>query len=141
MDDTDRDELARSAGIPTEIPAGVTPLPRLGFADNVKEAAKHVGQSVKSQSGKTRQSDILSAMLMPVTCIALVAASVCANWARLVVALLALCSVLFYVLSRIGIMRTLNERQAVLVWHILSATFLMGITFAFVFLEILNSLR
>ncbi|MBK9205708.1 MAG: hypothetical protein IPL73_25470 [Candidatus Obscuribacter sp.] len=57
------------------------------------------------------------------------------------VALIALCSVMFYVLSRVGIMRTLNERQAVLIWHILSATFLMGITFAFVFLEILNTIR
>lgn len=136
------DELAKSAGIPTEIPSGVqAPLPRLGLVDNVKEAALHVGKSVKNQGSKTRQSDILSSLLMPVTCVALMAASICMSWARLVVALIALCSVMFYVLSRVGIMRTLNERQAVLIWHILSATFLMGITFAFVFLEILNTIR
>lgn len=115
-------------------------VPRLGFIDNVLEALKHVRQSVKNQGGRVRSSDYLSILLVPVTCVALLAASLCASWARLLVSLLALCSVLFYVLARIGIMRTLTERQAALIWHILMATFLMGITFAFVFLEILNSM-
>ena len=117
-----------------------TPLPRLSFVDNVKEAFRHVRRSVNSQGGKVRTADHLSIWLVPVTCVALMAASFTASWARLIISLLALCSVLFYVLARIGIMRTLNERQAALIWHILMATFLMGITFAFVFLEILNSL-
>ena len=61
------DELAKSAGIPTEIPSGVqAPLPRLGLVDNVKEAALHVGKSVKNQGSKTRQSDILYSLLMKV---------------------------------------------------------------------------
>ncbi|MBI5174186.1 MAG: hypothetical protein SFV17_24100 [Candidatus Obscuribacter sp.] len=116
------------------------PVPRLGFVDNVKEAFRHISRSVKAQRGRIRSADYLSIFLVPVTCIALMAASFCASWSRLIVSLIALCSVLFYVLARIGIMRTLNERQAALIWHILMSTFLMGITFAFVFLEILNSL-
>ena len=113
-------------------------VPRLGFTDNVTEALKHVQKSVNSQGSKVRTSDYVSIWLMPVTCMSLMAATLCGGWARLIVSILALASILYYVLARIGIMRTLNERQAALIWHILLATFLMGITFAYVFLEIIN---
>ncbi|MBK7748594.1 MAG: hypothetical protein IPI39_15220 [Candidatus Obscuribacter sp.] len=85
------DELAKSAGIPTEIPSGVqAPLPRLVWSTTSKKQPLHVGKSVKNQGSKTRQSDILSSLLMPVTRMALMAASICMSCLQSVVALIAL---------------------------------------------------
>ncbi len=114
---------------------------RLGFFENISESAKHVRNSVNSQGKTLRQSDHLSAMMVPATSFALMAAVLAGGWARLVVSVIALAALLFYVLSRIGIMRTLSERQAALIWHIFLGLFLMGITFSFVFLEISNRIR
>lgn len=114
---------------------------RLGFFANVNESFKHVSKSVDSQGSSLRQSDHLTALLVPATSFALLAAVLSGGWARLVVSIIAMAALLFYVLSRIGIMRTLNERQATLIWHIFLGLFLMGITFSFVFLEIVNRIR
>jgi len=114
---------------------------RLGFLENISESAKHVSKSVDSQGKTLRQSDHLTALLVPATSFALLAAVLAGGWARLIVSIIAMAALLFYVLSRIGIMRTLNERQAALIWHIFLGLFLMGITFSFVFLEIVNRIR
>jgi hypothetical protein len=116
-------------------------VPRLGFGENVTEAIKHVKKSVDSQGANVRASDKLSAWLVPATSVALMAAVLCAGWARMAISILCLASLLYYILGRIGIMRTLSERQATLVWHILLGTFLLGIVFTFVYLEIVNRVR
>ena len=116
-------------------------MPRLGFGENVTEAIKHVKKSVDSQGSSLRASDKISAWLVPVTSVGLMAAVLCAGWARMAISILCLASLLYYILGRIGIMRTLSERQATLVWHILLGTFLLGIVFTFVYLEIVNRVR
>jgi len=116
-------------------------VPRLGFGENVTEAIKHVKKSVDSQGSSVRASDKLSSWLVPVTSVGLMAAVLCAGWARMAISILCLASLLYYILGRIGIMRTLSERQATLVWHILLGTFLLGIVFTFVYLEIVNRVR
>ncbi|MFA7335404.1 MAG: hypothetical protein WC028_01365 [Candidatus Obscuribacterales bacterium] len=118
-----------------------TKVERLGFFENIKESAKHVGKSVETQGKSVRVEDKISSLLVPVTCIGLTIAVTIGGWARLIVSTLALAALLYYVLSRIGIMRTLSERQAALIWHIVLSVFLLGITFSFVFLEVLNRIR
>ena len=116
-------------------------LPRLGFAANVSETVKHVGKSVNAQGGNIRASDKLSAFLVPATSAGLMAAVLCVGWARMAISIICLAALLYYILGRIGIMRSLNERQATLVWHLLLGTFLLGIVFTFVYLEIVNRVR
>ena len=114
---------------------------RLGFFENISESVKHVGKSVETQGKTFREEDKISSLLVPVTCIGLTIAVTIGGWARLIVSTLALAALLYYVLSRIGIMRSLSERQAALIWHIVLSVFLLGITFSFVFLEVLNRIR
>lgn len=116
-------------------------VPRLGFADNVSEALKHTKKSIDAQGSAGRPSDKLSAWLVPITSVALAAAVFCAGWARMGISIICLAALLYFILSRIGIMRTLSERQASLVWHLLLGTFQMGIMFTVVYLEILDHLR
>ncbi|MBU6454192.1 MAG: hypothetical protein KGS72_20605 [Cyanobacteria bacterium REEB67] len=116
-------------------------LPRLGFTANVSETVKHVSKSVNAQGSNIRASDKLSAFLVPATSAGLMAAVLCAGWARMAISIICLASLLYYILGRIGIMRSLNERQATLVWQLLLGCFLMGIVFTFVYLEIVNRVR
>jgi len=116
-------------------------VPRLGFGENVTEAIKHVKKSVDSQGSNVRASDKLSAWLVPATSVALMAAVLNQGWPRMAISIICLASLLYYILGRIGIMRTFNERQATLIWHILLGTFLLGIVFTFVYLEIVSRLR
>ena len=137
---------AQPAAAPAAAAAPVNPdapikVERLGFGANVTEAAKHIKKSVDSQGGKLRASDKFSAWLVPCTSVGLMAAVLCAGWARMAISIICLASLLYYILGRIGIMRTLSERQATLVWHILLGTFLLGIVFSFVYLEIVNRVR
>jgi len=135
------------AGEPSEAPAAPfdpdapRKVERLGFGANVTEAAKHIKKSVDSQGGKLRASDKFSAWLVPCTSVGLMAAVLCAGWARMAISIICLASLLYYILGRIGIVRTLSERQATLIWHILLGTFLLGIVFSFVYLEIVNRVR
>lgn len=114
---------------------------RIGFWANITQTIKHVAEASNSDAGKVRKEDYFTIILVPITSILLLVAVLSVGWARLLVSLLSLGTIFYYVLARIGIMRTLSERQAVLVWHILMATFLMGITFSFVYLEVANHFR
>jgi len=131
-EDTSKSEINLEAPIKVE---------RLGFGANVTEAAKHIKKSVDSEGGRLRASDKLSAWLVPCTSAGLMAAVLCAGWARMAISIICLASLLYFILGRIGIVRTMSERQATLVWHILLGTFLLGIVFSFVYLEIVNRVR
>ncbi|CAN5320235.1 hypothetical protein BH11CYA1_BH11CYA1_50180 [soil metagenome] len=124
-----------------EVEAKATKVERLGFFENLNETARHLGKSIETQGRSIREEDKLSSLLVPATCIGLTIAVTVGGWARLVVSTLALAALLYYVLSRIGIVRSLTERQAALIWHIVLSVFLLGITFSFVFLEVLNRIR
>jgi Na+-transporting NADH:ubiquinone oxidoreductase subunit NqrB len=128
-------EVSGSDNVPTG------QVPRLGFAANVSEAAKHIHTSVNSQGTSVRASDKLSAFLVPATSAGLMAAVLCAGWARMAISVICMAALLYYILGRIGIMRTLNARQATLIWHIILGTFLLGIVFTFVYLEIVNRVK
>ena len=125
----------------TDETASKDKVERLGFFENISESVKHVGKSIETQGRTIREEDKISSLLVPATCIGLTIAVSIGGWARLIVSTLALAALLYYVLSRIGIMRYLNERQAALIWHIVLSVFLLGLTFSFVFLEVLNRIR
>jgi hypothetical protein len=125
----------------TDETASKDKVERLGFFENISESVKHVGKSIETQGRTIREEDKISSLLVPATCIGLTIAVSIGGWARLIVSTLALAALLYYVLSRIGIMRSLNERQAALIWHIVLSVFLLGLTFSFVFLEVLNRIR
>jgi hypothetical protein len=129
------------SGKPVSLVEEPIKVPRLGFSENITESIKHVKKSVDSQGSHMRASDKISAFLVPATGFGLMLAVLCAGWARMFISIMCMASLLYYILGRIGIMRTLNARQATLVWHILLGTFLLGIVFTFVYLEIINRIR
>jgi hypothetical protein len=87
-----------------------------------------------------RESDAQVAMLLPISCVMLIAAILLP--APPAIKALAFCAPLaaffYYIATRIGIVKTFSQRQAYLTWHILIATFLLGgtITMMLLFLGI-----
>ena len=113
-------------------------LPRLGFIDNLKASYQKIRISVKSEGEKIRKTDPITIWLVPGLAIALLCVSFTGGFLRLLIAICAYLSACFYIAARIGIVRSMNERQVNLVWHILMASFIAGILFAFVVLSIVN---
>jgi hypothetical protein len=114
------------------------PIPRLSFWPNVQASIKHIRESVKAEGSNIRKSDPITVWMVPFFTVALIAATLISGHARLVVGVLAFLSALVYVMARIGIVRSMNHRQANMVWHLLMATFISGLLFAFTYLELLR---
>jgi RsiW-degrading membrane proteinase PrsW (M82 family) len=115
--------------VPAETSGGaqaqrLPPLQQLATAVNyMREAANNEFK---------RAGDTRNAMLLPISCLLLVA-SICVSCPpqlRAVTFVVPLFCFTYYIANRIGIVRTFNPRQAYLTWHVLIATFLMGGTFA-----------
>lgn len=85
-----------------------------------------------AQSEFKRGSDKANAIVLPVACVLLIAAiSINASPQLKAMSFLAPMAAFIYYLSvRIGIVRTMNSRQAYLTFHMLIATFLLGGTVA-----------
>lgn len=114
-------------------------IPRLGFWPNLMASFKHIRIAVNDEGNKLRKSDPLTIWLVPASAVILLIVTLTPQgWLRCTTALVAYMSVIFYIMARIGIVRALNNRQTNLVWHLLLASFLGGILFAFTLLEFLR---
>ncbi len=122
----------------SELPDTNAESQRMPFSDNVRESFKYIRKSVKAEGNNIRKTDPITIWLVPVVCIVLFFAALVGGWYRFVMALSAYISVLIYILARVGIVRGMNHRQTNMVWHLLLATFLAGVLFAFAVLELLR---
>ena len=113
-------------------------LPRLGFIDNLKASYKKIRLAVNSEGKKIRKSDPITIWLVPGLAFALLAVSFSGGILRLIISILAYFSACLYIAARIGIVRSMNDRQINLVWHIILCSFIAGILFAFMILSIAN---
>ncbi len=111
---------------------------RLSFWPNVTASFKHIRESVRSEGNNIRKSDPFTVWLVPVVVILLAAATLLGPLAKIIGGLAAFGSTIFYILSRIGIVRNMTHRQTNMVWHLLLVSFIGGLLFAFFYLELLK---
>lgn len=112
---------------------------RAGYFENIFETIKHIRASVSSEGRKLRGSDYLSIILLPVVsvvlCLGCFALAQTEPFKGIFVAALNLV-VLYFIGARFGIIRALTHRQAHLVWVLLMAVFMLGITFSLLMFEL-----
>jgi hypothetical protein len=106
--------------------------PRRGGFRNVFSALKHVNDASVAESVRQRISDYVTIGLVVVCILSLVAAVALpvAPALKLLPLLLTIGAVVFYMINRLGIMVSLNPRQALIVWQIVIAAFWLGVTSA-----------
>ena len=118
----------------SEPPKGEEELfpPRRGGFRNVFSAMKHVNEASVAESVRQRISDYVTIGLVVVCILSLVAAVALpvAPALKLLPLLLTIGAVVFYMINRLGIMVSLNQRQALIVWQIVIAAFWLGVTSA-----------
>jgi hypothetical protein len=104
--------------------------PRRGGFRNVFSAIKHVNEASATESVKQRVSDYITIGLVVVCILSLVLAVALPVHAglKLLPLILTIGAVVFYIINRLGIIVSLNSRQALIVWQILIASFWLGVT-------------
>jgi hypothetical protein len=106
--------------------------PRRGGFGNVFTALRHVNDASSTESVKQRNSDYVTIVLVIVCILSLVAAVALPVPAglKLLPLIFTIGAVVFYIINRLGIIVSLNARQALIVWQILIAAFWLGVTSA-----------
>jgi hypothetical protein len=106
--------------------------PRRGGFRNVFSAIKHVNEASAAESVKQRVSDYVTIIMVVICILSLVAAVALPVHPGLKLLLLVFTTgtVVFYIINRLGIIVSLNSRQALIVWQILIAAFWLGVTSA-----------
>ena len=106
--------------------------PRRGGFRNVFSAIRHVNDASATESVKQRISDYVTIGLVVVCILSLVAAVALPVPAglKLLPLIFTIGAVIFYIINRLGIIVSLNSRQALIVWQILIAAFWLGVTSA-----------
>lgn len=92
----------------------------------VGEAIAYMRDSANTES--KRAGDTSNAILLPISCVLLVAAILlqCSPHLKMIAFAVPLFTFSYYIANRIGIVKTFTQRQAYLTWHILIATLLLG---------------
>lgn len=106
--------------------------PRRGGFRNVYQALKHINDASVADQVKQRVSDYVTIGLVVVCILSLVAAVALPVMPglKLLPLLFTIGAVVFYMINRLGIIVSLNPRQALIVWQILIAAFWLGVTSA-----------
>jgi hypothetical protein len=106
--------------------------PKRGGLSNFFLALKHINQASVADAVKQRFSDYVTIGLVVVCILSLVAAVVLPvpPGLRLLPLIFTVGAVIFYIINRLGIILSLSQRQALLVWQILIAAFWLGVTSA-----------
>jgi len=111
-------------------------VPRRGGLKNFFAALQHIYEASGAESVSQRTSDYVSIALVVVCIIALVAAvamplpATMPTFLKLLPLALTVCAVIFYIVTRLGIVLSLSQRQALIVWQIIIAAFWLGVTSA-----------
>ncbi len=128
MSESDAQDIQQTQGLP---PSGAD-TPRPGFFEVVSSSIGYLRNSAQIEGSKLRGSDTPSVILLPASCLVLVLIAWSGASPSVLSGLfvLPLAAFFYYIGSRLGIVKSLTTRQAYLMWHILMATFLLGVTFA-----------
>lgn len=116
---------------------------RASYVENVNHSMKHIQEALSSEGKKLRGSDYLSVLMVPIASVMLAICSAMPGGLAIrpfLVAAFAL-ALLYFIGARIGILRALTMRQTHLVMSIISATFMLGATFALLMYEIMRNIR
>lgn len=115
---------------------------RVGFWQNLAMAIGHIRGSITTEGSRLRGSDYISIIALPLAAILLCATNFMSNGLamRPWFVLFLLMSLLYFVASRIGVVKSFSPRQAHLVWTMLVSAFLAGAVFTLLFFEILRIL-
>jgi len=113
---------------------------RASFWGNLASAAAHIRQASSSESSRLRGSDYVSVISFPLAAVLLASSQFMPNGIMLRpwFVLFLLISLLYFIASRIGVVKSFTPRQAHLVWMIVVATFITGSVFALFVFEILR---
>ncbi len=106
--------------------------PKRGGFTNFVLALKHINQASVADAVRQRFSDYVTIGLVVVCILSLVAAVILPvpPGLRLLPLVFTVFAVIFYIVNRLGIILSLTQRQALLVWQILIAAFWLGVTSA-----------
>jgi hypothetical protein len=82
--------------------------------------------------GTKRQIDLVASAMLPVSSLLLVMAIclIATPQIKMLSFLIPVLALGYFVATRIAIVKTMNQRQAYLTWHILLATFMLGAAFS-----------
>jgi hypothetical protein len=135
-----------SAGDGEQVPASAAVDPkamRASYMENVGESMKHVKDALDSEGKKLRGSDYISVLMVPLASVMLAICSATPSGLTIrpfLVTAFAL-ALLYFIGARIGILRALTLRQTHLVMSIITATFMLGATFALLMYEIMRCIH
>lgn len=113
-------------------PEGTKAKPKRGGIANFFLALKHINRASVADAVRQRFSDYVTWGLVFVCILSLVAAVVLPvpTGLRLLPLIFTVGAVIFFIINRLGIILSLTQRQALLVWQILIASFWLGVTSA-----------
>lgn len=126
-------ENPKTDGAAAEGGGGKTPPRRAGLR-NFFAAMKHIYDASGAESVSQRTSDYVTIALVVVCIIALVAAVALPlppevpPSLKLLPLALTVFAVIFYIVNRLGIVLSLSQRQALIIWQIIIAAFWLGVT-------------
>ncbi|MGH9553347.1 MAG: hypothetical protein ACRD3W_28460 [Terriglobales bacterium] len=126
-------------------PAGSIDDPRklrAGYFENIGLTAAHIGDAVRSEGKRLRNTDYFSIVALPVfsLILAIFATNMMLTPYRPFGVLAFFLALMYFIGARIGVIRALSARQAHLIFNIMLATFMLGCTFALLIFEVLRSL-
>lgn len=116
---------------------------RASYMENVGASVKHMQEALETEGKKLRGTDYISVLMLPVASVMLAICSAMPGGlaVRPFLVTTFCLALLYFIGARIGILRALTLRQTHLVLSIISATFMLGATFALLMFEIMRSIR
>ncbi len=116
---------------------------RASYMENVGASMKHIQEALETEGKKLRGTDYISVLLLPIASVLLAICSAMPGGLALrpfLVTTFGL-ALLYFIGARIGILRALTLRQTHLILSIISATFMLGATFALLMYEVMRNIR
>ncbi len=116
---------------------------RATYMENVSASVKHIQAALDSEGKKLRGTDYISVLMLPIASVMLAICSAMPGGLAIrpfLVTTFCL-ALLYFIGARIGILRALTLRQTHLVLSIISATFMLGATFALLMYEVMRNIQ
>jgi len=131
MTESDIHKPDTGSGAPASGEAGTGPPRRAGIR-NFFLALRHINEASVADAVRQRFSDYVSIGLVIICIFSLVGAVALpvSLQFRLLPLIFTVGAIVFYIINRLGIVLSLSQRQALIVWQILSAAFWLGVTSA-----------
>lgn len=116
---------------------------RASYMENVGASMKHIQEAMETEGKKLRGTDYISVLMLPIASVMLAICSAMPGGlaVRPFLVTTFCLALLYFIGARIGILRALTLRQTHLVLSIISATFMLGATFALLMFEVMRSIR